>query len=130
MSPPEQAASLGHPAFFAGRCDEQLAQQRRSCPVRWHEEGEFWAVLRHGDIQELSRDPKRFRSGAGVLMSDRGREIASQDSILYLDPPRHAEHRKLVNRAFTPRRVAELEPRVRALTVELLDAIDPTAPVD
>ena len=130
MSPPDQPAALGDPAFFAGPCDEEMAEQLRSCPVRWHDEGKFWALLGHADVQEVSRDPKRFRSGGGVLMSDRGREIAAQDSILYLDPPRHAEHRKLVNRAFTPRRVAELEPRIRALTVELLDAIDPTHPVD
>ncbi len=63
-------------------------------------------------------------------MSDRGREIAAEDSVLYLDPPRHEQYRKLVNRAFTPRRVATLEPRVRELTVGLLDRIDPTHPVD
>jgi len=65
-----------------------------------------------------------------VLMADRGREIAAQDSILYLDPPRHGSHRQLVSRAFTPRRVAELEPRIRRLTVQLLDAVDPHQPVD
>jgi len=53
-----------------------------------------------------------------VLMADRGREIAAQDSILYLDPPRHGSYRKLVSRAFTPRRVAELEEGIRRLAVE------------
>lgn len=123
-------ARLGDPAFFAGDPDTALAVQRATCPVRWHEDQAFWAMCRHADIQEVSRDPERFRSGSGVLMSDRGREIAAQDSILYLDPPRHGPHRKLVSRAFTPRRVAELEPRIRALTVELLDRIDPEEPVD
>lgn len=121
---------LGDPAFFAGACDEALAEQRRACPVRWHDDQKFWAVLRHADVVAISRDPARFCSSSGVLMGDRGREIAAQDSILYLDPPRHGEHRKLVSRAFTPRRVADLEPRIRELTVELLDAVDPTVPVD
>lgn len=123
-------AALGEPEFFAGDPDPALAAQRAACPVRWHEDQRFWALCGHADIQEVSRDPGRFRSGAGVLMSDRGREIAAQDSILYLDPPRHGSHRKLVSRAFTPRRVAELEPRIRALTVELLDQIDPEQSVD
>jgi cytochrome P450 len=123
-------AGLGDPGFFAGEPDLLLAEQRRACPIHWHGDLQFWALCRHADIQEVSRDPERFRSGAGVLLADRGREIAAQDSILYLDPPRHAPHRKLVSRAFTPRRVAELEPRVRALTTELIDGIDPEQPVD
>ena len=46
-------------------------------------------------------------------------------SLLGLDPPRHTRMRALVNRAFTPRRVAELRPQVAALIDELLDRIDP-----
>jgi len=121
---------LGDPAFFAGDPDTALADQRRECPVRWHDDGEFWAVCRYRDIQTVGKDPGTFCSGSGVLMADRGREIAAQDSILYLDPPRHGSYRKLVSRAFTPRRVADLEPRIRQLTMELLDAIDPGRPVD
>lgn len=96
------ASALGDPAFFAGDPDTALADQRRERPVRWHDDGEFWAVCRHRDIQTVGKDPGTFCSGAGVLMADRGREIAAQDSILYLDPPRHGPYRKLVSRAFTP----------------------------
>jgi cytochrome P450 len=136
VSPAEESArtlrsgDLGDPAFFAGEPDAVLDAQRSSCPVRWHDDGRFWALCRHADIQEVSRDPARFRSGDGVLMGDRERVIAAQDSILYLDPPRHGPYRQLVSRAFTPRRVAELEPRIRGLAGELLDRIDPQEPVD
>ncbi len=121
---------LGDPAFFAGDPDPAMAELRRRCPVSWQEGGGFWAVTRHGDIQAIGRDPVTFCSGQGVLMADRGRAIAAEDSILYLDPPRHDQYRRLVNRAFTPRRVATLAPRIRELTVELLDKIDPAHPVD
>lgn len=135
MSSAQEAADslrpgLGDPGFFAGEPDEDLAGQRRSCPVRWHDDGRFWALTRHADVQEVSRDTARFRSGDGVLMADRERVVAAQDSILYLDPPRHGPYRQLVNRAFTPRRVAELEPRIRLIATELLDRIDPEEPVD
>jgi cytochrome P450 len=121
---------FGDPAFFAGDPDPQLAELRRRCPVSWQPDGEFWAVTRLRDIQTVGKDPATYCSGQGVLMADRGREIAAEDSLLYLDPPRHEQYRKLVNRAFTPRRVATLEPRIRQLTVELLDDIDPRHPVD
>ena len=121
---------LGDPAFFAGDPDRAMADLRRRCPVSWHEQGEFWAVTSHGDIQAIGKDPITFCSARGVLMADRGRRIAAEDSILYLDPPRHDLYRRLVNRAFTPRRVATLEPRIRQLTLGLLDKIDPERSVD
>jgi cytochrome P450 len=121
---------FGDPAFFAGDPDPELAELRRRCPVSWQPDGEFWAVTSLRDIQTVGKDPATYCSGQGVLMADRGREIAAEDSLLYLDPPRHEQYRKLVNRAFTPRRVATLEPRIRQLTVELLDDIDPGHPVD
>ena len=43
-------------------------------------------------------------------------------SFLAMDPPRHTRMRSLVSKAFTPRRVAELEPHIRALAVRYLDA--------
>lgn len=130
MTAREVAARLGDPAFFAGEPDAALADLRRRCPASWDEAGQFWAITTHAEVQAISRDPGTFCSGTGVLVADRGREVAATDSILYLDPPRHARYRQLVSRAFTPRRVAALEPRIRALTVELLDGIDPTQPVD
>ncbi|HVB92967.1 MAG TPA: cytochrome P450 [Acidimicrobiales bacterium] len=121
---------FGDPAFLAGNPDPELAELRRGCPVSWQTDAELWAVTGLREIQTVGKDPATFCSGRGVLLSDRGRDIAAEDSLLYLDPPRHEQYRKLVNRAFTPRRVAILEPRVRELTVELLDSIDPSRPVD
>jgi cytochrome P450 len=121
---------IGDPDFFAGDPHPEFAELRRGCPVSWQKDAELWAVTGLREIQTVGKDPATFCSGQGVLLSDRGREIAAEDSLLYLDPPRHEQYRKLVNRAFTPRRVATLEPRVRELTVELLDNIDPRHPVD
>src|SRR5262249_21719920 len=51
-------------------------------------------------------------------------------SMVSLDPPAHGRLRKPAARAFTPRRVDEMAPRIRATTAELLDAVDPAAPFD
>jgi cytochrome P450 len=121
---------LGDPEFFAGEPDAALGLLRRTCPVSWHDGARVWALARHADVQAVSSDPARFRSGQGVLLADRNRAVAAADSVLYLDPPRHARYRTLVSRGFTPRRVAGLEPRVRALACELLDRVDPGRPVE
>ena len=117
------------PSFYAGSPDEALAQLRREHPVHRDPAG-FWVLTRHADIRSVERDQERFCSGQGVLLADRHREVTAADSILYLDPPDHGRHRQLLNRAFTPRTVARLEPTVRALAAELMDAVEPAVPVD
>jgi cytochrome P450 len=59
-----------------------------------------------------------------VFSSDHVAEAAEQlPSMIYMDPPRHSELRALVSRAFTPKRVADLEPRIREVARGLLDDI-------
>src|SRR3954451_10285655 len=121
---------LDDPRFYADNPDAEFARLRAEDPVHWYEPGGFWALTRHADVMTVSRDPATFKSGAGTLLQDRTREVSPDQSILFLDPPAHARYRKLVSTQFTPRKVASLEDRVRQLTREALDAIDPGAEVD
>ena len=125
MIPLEQLAiDPATPGFFL-RPDyyEVLARLRREAPVHEFAPG-VKAISRYDDIREISADPQRFCSGRGALVNDPMREgMAIEGSLLHMDPPRHNAWRKVLNRAFTPRSVGQMEPRVRALTVELLDAI-------
>src|SRR5947209_10588743 len=108
-----------------------FAQLRAEAPVTWHDECELWSVARHADVMRISRDPATFCSGQGVLPSDRERgAITGAESILFLDPPDHQRHRKLVSPAFTPRRIAALEEQIATLARQLLDAIEPGQPVE
>lgn len=76
---------------------------------------ESWVVLKFEDCFRVLRDHEAFSSrilggpdgGGFVLIGD--------------DPPRHTRMRALVNKTFTPRRVAELEPWVQSVAAELLD---------
>jgi cytochrome P450 len=56
--------------------------------------------------------------------------MESAPSIIQMDPPEHNRHRKLAIGAFTPRAVAALEPRVRALARESLAGLRPGEPFD
>lgn len=125
-----EAIPLDDPAFYVGDPDPALAVLRKEQPVWWYEPGKFWALTRHADVLAVSRDASRFCNGRGVLMNDRERPIAAADSLLYLDPPQHARYRNLVSRAFTPRRMANLEPWIRGLARDLLAKIDVAEALD
>jgi cytochrome P450 len=117
------------PAFFAADPHRAFARLRAEDAVHEVRDG-VWALTRHADIVRVSRDPSTFCSGRGVLPHDQERNVHPQDSILYMDPPAHLKHRRLVTPGFHPRRVAELESRIRTIAVTLLDALDPSEPVD
>jgi cytochrome P450 len=85
----------------------------------------FVALSRHADVLAGFKDTETFSSRCGVSLDrDAFHENARATmSFLAMDAPRHTRMRALVSRGFTPRRVAELEPRVRALSAEHLGAV-------
>ena len=51
-------------------------------------------------------------------------------SMLFLDPPQHTRVRSIFNKAFTPRRLESLRPRIQKLTDDLLDKVQPRGEMD
>jgi cytochrome P450 len=96
---------------------------RDEAPVYRNVEGGFWALSRHTDVVGAFRDNARFSSAHGVSLDPAasGPHAHRTMSFLAMDPPMHGRMRGLVSRGFTPRRVAELEPRIRELTREHLE---------
>jgi cytochrome P450 len=84
----------------------------------------FWALSRHADIHAALRDDTAYSSAMGVSLdpSAWGPHAHKTMSFLAMDPPRQTRLRSLVSRGFTPRRVQELEPRIRQLTRAYLGA--------
>jgi hypothetical protein len=90
-------------------------------PVYHNEDLGFWALSRYDDIVEALQDVDTF-SSANALGIGAPKEVLDQiPMMMLLDPPRHGQLRALVNRAFTPRRVAGLEARIRTLARALVD---------
>lgn len=122
------------PAFYA-RPDylDVLATLRSEAPVHRVADG-LVTIARYEDIREVSRDPGRFSSRGGALVNDpirSGTNRGGPPSILFLDPPEHARHRKLVNRRFTPRAVSHMEEWIRAIARRVFDRLgDPSTPID
>jgi cytochrome P450 len=85
---------------------------------------DFWALSRHRDVLDASLAWETYSSAEGTTLERMDPALFEvRPMIIFLDPPRHARLRKLVSRAFTPRRVAELEPFVRATVSRLLDRV-------
>ncbi|RYB07700.1 cytochrome P450 family protein [Lichenibacterium ramalinae] len=120
-------------AFYAAlRRDRPVV--RATVPGR----GTVWVVTRYADVAALLKDPRfsNDRRGAGVpspffggLPMPRGIRTLSS-TMVGADDPRHARLRGLVGRAFTPRRIAELEGRIRAIASALLDRAMPAGRMD
>ncbi|MFD8078568.1 cytochrome P450 [Streptomyces sp. NPDC059718] len=97
---------------------------------------EAWLVTRYEDGLAALTDPRLssdVRDAADPRLMARLPTTERESMIrtmLRADPPDHTRLRRLVSKAFTARRVAELEPRVQAVTDELLDAIVPAGRAD
>lgn len=99
------------------------ARLRDEAPLFHNRELGFWALSRHADVVDALRDSTRFSSAHGVSLepSAYGPDAHRTSSFIAMDPPRHGRMRGLVSRAFTPRRVETLEPRIRELARLHLD---------
>ena len=108
-----------------------LELARREQPVFHAPEFDLWVVTRYDDVLAVLRDHDAF-SSAGALKSSPdpfppeveevlGTGWPRMPYIIEIDPPLHDRIRGLVTRAFTPRRIAALEPRIDELATELVD---------
>jgi cytochrome P450 len=103
------------------------ARLREEAPVYRNDLRNFWALSRHADVMAAFRDSDRFSNAEGVSIDPAasGPHAHRTMSFLAMDPPQHGRMRGLVSRAFTPRRVAEMEDGIRALTLHhLLPALE------
>lgn len=99
---------------------------RATAPVCRNDVTNFWALLKYEDIRFVSSNPAMFSSAKGITIPDPALANPVQHgSLIFTDPPRHRQLRKLINSGFTRRRVAILEPKIREIVCGILDGIDP-----
>jgi len=90
----------------------------------------FWVLTRYDDVTMALRDPRFGRAGFDELLRARFGESGFDLSMLFRDPPDHTRLRMLVSKAFTPRVVEGLRPRIQQVVDGLLDAIHPARAMD
>jgi cytochrome P450 len=108
-----------------------FAEARAATPVFYSPDLDYWVVTRYHDIRKIFQTPKRFSAAntlaplqpicpaAGHLLAEGG--FRPVPTLTNSDPPGHARVRRLATIAFTPRRVAAMEPLVRELTARSVE---------
>jgi cytochrome P450 len=95
---------------------------RDEAPVYYNERYDFFTLSRFEDVDAAHRDPGLFSSAHGTVLEMMTNNLVSTEGMMiFLDPPDHTRLRRLVSKAFTPRRISELEGSVRQLCARLLD---------
>jgi cytochrome P450 len=97
---------------------------RAEAPIYHNEPHDFYAVSRADDVERVLTDHETFISGRGAFLDFiRAGLRMPPGMLIFEDPLPHTRHRKVVSRVFTPRRVAELEARMRAFCARSLDPL-------
>jgi cytochrome P450 len=99
-------------------------RMRDEAPVYYNEKLDFYALTRYDDVLNGLLATDTFVSSHGILLEIITDEPYGIPMMIMMDPPDHTKLRKLVARAFTPRRIADLEQKIVALCHELLDTVD------
>ena len=123
--------------FVDGVPHDWFTRLRNEAPVAWHPGDPdfhgpqggaepFWCVTGYDEVVAVNRDFENYSSARGlVYMWDPDQASLEQQRMLMLtmDPPMHTRYRRLINKGFTPRMVAELESTMRKRTTDIVDAI-------
>ena len=97
---------------------------REEAPVYYNDTHDFFAVSQYADVEKGLLDAQTYISGKGGIIELIKADIEMPPGvIIFEDPPTHTIHRRLLSRAFTPRRVAELEPKIREFCAASLDPL-------
>ena len=106
-------------------------RMRDEKPLYYNEKYDFYALSRYNDVVECARNWQHYSSAKGTLLEliKSGMEIPP-GSIIFEDPPDHDIHRNILAQIFSPKTIAELEPKVREFTKNALDPLVGTGGFD
>jgi len=107
---------------------------RAESPVHWcTPDGfdPFWAITRHADVCEISKQPDTFSSASGIAMIPQlNEQVAREEAlggsmrvIIEMDPPEHRSYRKVASPVFTPRAVKAMDEAIRTSAREIVDRL-------
>ncbi len=98
----------------------RLRESRPVAPGRMPDFGRVWIITRYADVRAALTDPRLANKPHGGSMPG---GVAGVHALLNIDPPDHTRLRRLMQRAFTPRRAAQLRPRTTEIAASLLDEL-------
>ena len=122
---PTTSIPLHSPDFYAGDPYPAYRELRATTPVVWNDVTHFWALTKYEDIRFVSGNPAKFTSTKGITIPDPALpEPVQEGNLIFTDPPRHRQLRRLINSGFTRRQVTLMEPKVRQIVKGILEDVD------
>jgi len=104
---------------------------REEAPLYYNGQHDFYALSRFADVDKGLVDHGTFSSARGIILELVKANLDIPPGLLIMeDPPIHDVHRKLLARMFTPRKIAELEPKIREFCAQSLDPLIGTGRMD
>jgi cytochrome P450 len=129
-----EAINLLDASLFTARREHEVFRRLRDVnPVYFHPEPNgpgFYAVTRHADASEVLRNPAAYCNGKGTQIQDKRAEGHGAPSIHNLDAPRHAKLRGAAVPGMRREVLSRLEPQVRQIVRDLIDACPRGQPFD
>jgi cytochrome P450 len=97
---------------------------REEAPLYYNEQHDFYALSRFADVDDAIVDYQTFSSARGAIIELIRANLEMPSGVLiFEDPPIHDIHRKLLSRMFTPRKINDLEPKIREFCARSLDPL-------
>jgi cytochrome P450 len=122
--------NLVHPDDYAERGYPHpiWTRLRREDPVHWWDRTEgvpFWAITKHADITEISKQPDKFLNGPRLVIQHHPEEPNDDfpPTLIQMDNPRHTTYRQLVSKRFTPRYLRRIHGDVEQIGREIVDGL-------
>jgi len=123
--PAELDIDLMSGAFFGGDPYPAFAWMREHEPVYHDDANDLWALAGYHDVKAASTDTGTFSSAGGIRP-----KFPPLPMMIDFDAPEHVRRRRLVSAGFTPRRVRELEGRIRQICDQVIDGVCGTGSCD
>jgi cytochrome P450 family 142 subfamily A polypeptide 1 len=114
--PANPAIRLTDGCFYAADPHPHFLWMRENAPVFFDPEGQTWGVALYEDVMRVAKDPETFCNAEGMRP-----DSPPIPSMINMDDPAHKRRRNLVNKGFTPRRIAEHEDKVRGICADLIE---------
>ena len=131
-APTEEIRIVEEELWQEGPPHETFKRLRRECPVHWSDgvslyptEAGYWSVTTADDVQTVSHDWQTYSSANGItVVSDAVLPVELISAMFIgMDPPKHDRLKKLFQKGFTPRRIAEHEDEIRGIAVRVLEPL-------
>lgn len=123
------ASLLNLTNFEQGTPRAEIARLRGACRIVWQKDeyanGGHWLVLQRDDIDQVLKTPENFTNNFGPLLEDFPEEFLAeqQQSLTFMDPPRHRNYRALADYAFRPKQLQARLPIMQAMACDIIDTV-------